>query len=209
MIQVMNKSKMKTKEVRVVTAPVEIREMEDDKPAKVVGYAAMYSRASEDMGFIETIEPGAFVGADTTDVRALINHDQSKILGRTSAGTLTVNIDEVGLRYELELPNTSYARDLAESLRRKDITQSSFAFSDVDDNWEERDGKWFRSITKIRKLYDVSPVTYPAYTDTTVAMRSLEAVQAVNEEEEEASETPDDQLRETHLRLRLASKRYR
>lgn len=164
----------KNKEIRVLTQPIEVR-AEDDKPVKISGYAAVYSRESGDLGFIEVIEPGAFEGADTTDIRALINHDEGKILGRTSAGTLTVNIDEVGLRYELELPNTTYGRDLAESMKRGDITQSSFAFSDVDDTWEERDGKWFRSITKIRMLYDVSPVTYPAYNDTTVALRGMNA----------------------------------
>jgi len=178
-------------ERRVFSSPIEVRETGEGESRKIVGYAAVYSRQSEDLGFIETIEPGAFDGADTTDVRALINHDADKILGRTSSGTLIVNIDENGLRYQLDAPDTTYANDLLVSMKRGDITQSSFAFAGVEDIWEERDGKTYRTIKKIRTVYDVSPVTYPAYPDASVALRSLEQFKEENKPTPQLAEDKD------------------
>jgi hypothetical protein len=91
-------------------------------------------------------------------------------------------------------------------MKRGDITQSSFAFSEVEDTWEERGNQWHRSITKIKRLHDVSPVTYPAYTDTSVALRSMEEFKKAQEPEAPEGKEETEEL---NLRLLLASKRYR
>jgi len=123
------------------------------------------------------IQPGAFAAALTrSDVRALFNHDPNLILGRTTSGTLRVFEDEHGLVYEIDPPDTQAARDLQESLRRGDVSQSSFGFTVRADKWlpasDEREYP-LRIITEIDELYDVSPVTYPAYPATSAAVRQM------------------------------------
>ena len=151
----------------------------DDGKEMVVGHASMYNTRSEYMGFYETIEEGAFTDEliNSSDVRALINHDQNLILARNTSGTLKLEADAQGLRYEFEMPETSYGKDLAVSMKRGDITQSSFAFTVEEDDWSTDDnGNDLRTIKKIKRLYDVSPVTYPAYQDAndlTIAQRGL------------------------------------
>mgnify|MGYP003665617526 FL=1 len=160
---------------------IETRIDSDDKGVEIiVGHASLYDSRSENLGgFFEYIERGAFTPdlIDKSDVRALINHDQNLILARTTSGTLKLEADEMGLRYEFENPQTSYAKDLAISMRRGDVTQSSFAFTVGEDEWStDNDGNNIRTIKKINRLYDVSPVTYPAYADTndlTIAKRGL------------------------------------
>lgn len=154
-------------------------ERRDGQLAKIIGHAAVFNQLSEDMGgWREQISPGAFaeaIGRD--DVRALINHDPNLVLGRNRAGTLTLSEDDQGLLTEITPPDTSYARDLIISMERGDINQMSFGFS-VSPNgatWgETTDGIYVRTITQCN-LYDVSPVTFPAYTHTDVALRSFNA----------------------------------
>jgi len=165
-------------ERRFLTQPVELR-AEDGKPAVVRGYAAKFNSLSEDLGgFVEMIMPGAFDDVLGDDVRALFNHDANFILARSRAGkgTLRLFIDETGLGYEFEAPDTQAGRDLLVSLRRGDVDQSSFAFrvAKDGDKWVEENGVVTRTIKKVSRLYDVSPVTYPAYADTAVAVRGLE-----------------------------------
>ncbi|MFF3062630.1 HK97 family phage prohead protease [Streptomyces sp. NPDC057909] len=135
----------------------------------VTGYAAKFNTRSQDLGgFVETIAPGAFTRAleESHDVRALINHDPNLVLGRTTAGTLRLTQDDIGLRYEVDLPNTTAAKDLTESLKRKDISQSSFSFRAIREDWSyDTDGRELRTLQDL-ELCDVSPVTYPAYLDT-------------------------------------------
>lgn len=152
-------------------------ERRDGEPSKIVGHAAVFNSLSEDLGgFRETILPGAFADAiGRDDVRALINHDSNLILGRNRAGTLTLSEDERGLLVEITPPDTSYARDLMVSMERGDINQMSFGFSVAPGgaSWgETTDGVYVRTLSKCN-LFDVSPVTYPAYTQTDVALRSL------------------------------------
>lgn len=170
----------------MLTHPLEVRTAEENKQTKVVGYAAKFNQWSNDLGgFIERIAPTAFDKADLSDVRGLIDHDSSRILGRTTAGTLHLSVDEIGLRYEIDMPNTSYANDLVESMSRGDINQSSFAFCVNYDNpeaeeWRYNDqtGTYERTINEFSAIYDVSPVTYPAYssTESIVSQRSLDIV---------------------------------
>lgn len=176
---------MEQKEIRVFNS--EMR-MEGEESRKVVGYAAVFNSDSEEMwGFKERIAPGAFDDAiSVSDVRALFNHDPNMLLARTSSGTLTLSVDERGLRYEFEAPNTTAGNDLLEMLKRGDVSQSSFAFTVKDEKWDEvKDEMPIRTITKVKRLYDVSLVTYPAYPDTTAAKRSLDQWRKDHEEEKE------------------------
>jgi uncharacterized protein len=156
----------------------EVRAVKGEEKTVVRGYAAVYDSLSENLGgFREMIAPGAFDSVLEDDVRALLNHDSNKILGRNKAGTLRLGVDEKGLWYEYDSPDTSYARDLLVSLERGDVDQSSFQFTVEDDEWkEDEEQRYVRTIKKVRRLYDVSPVTYPAYPDATVALRSLENI---------------------------------
>ena len=141
----------------------------DDGPAQLVAYAARFDRESVDMGFIETIRPGAFTNAlKVSDIRGLKNHNPDLLLGRVTAGTMTVGEDERGLKYDIALPDTTTGNDTAEEIRRGDITGSSFSFrlADDGDQWEERDGKYYRTITDFAQVFDVGPVTFPAYPAT-------------------------------------------
>ena len=122
---------------------------------------------SEDLGgFREVIKRGAFDSVLTNDVRAYFNHDPNYILGRTGAGTLKLSTTEKGLRYVLDVPDTSAGRDLVVSMQRGDITQSSFAFQVEKDSWHTDSSLGeIRTIESVKRLYDVSPVSLPAYPD--------------------------------------------
>jgi hypothetical protein len=166
-------------------ADAELRVVEDMVGTKLVGYAAKYEKWSEDLadwcgGFREKIRAGAFDAVIATDdVRCLKNHDSNLLLGRTSSGTMRLSSDAVGLRFEVDLPDTGAGHDTAEEIRRGDISGCSFAFRVETEEWKDvEDGRSERTIIKIKNLYDVGPVTYPAYPDTDVAVRSLEDYRA-------------------------------
>uniref|UniRef100_A0A6M3IHK1 Putative peptidase n=1 Tax=viral metagenome TaxID=1070528 RepID=A0A6M3IHK1_9ZZZZ len=165
----------------------ELRTIRDEgQRPKISGYAAVFNMLSEDLGgFREKIDPGAFkksLGA--SDTRMLWNHDSNYVLGRKSAGTLKLKEDEHGLKIENIPPDTQWARDLLVSIERGDVTQMSFGFRIEEDKWEEKEGKeTIRTLVSISDLMDVSPVTYPAYPDTEVALRSLDEWRAQNDPE--------------------------
>lgn len=165
-------------ETRVTNRKVEVRNVgPDDKPT-IVGYGAVFETKSENLGgFTEIIERGAFDDVMDDDVRALFNHDNNIILGRRASGTLSLSIDDIGLRYEIDPPDTQLIRDMVLTpINRGDVTQSSFGFYVGEDTWEEdRDGTVTRTIIKVEELLDVSPVTFAAYPDTDVALRKLTA----------------------------------
>lgn len=144
---------------------------------RIRGHAAVFNTLSEDLGgFREIVAPGAFSDViRTDDVRALLNHDANLILGRNRAKpepTLVLEEDATGLRMDIATPDTSYARDLVTSMRRGDVSQSSFQFSTLDDKWETRDGMMVRTLLKVRRLWDVSPVTFPAYPEADSGVRT-------------------------------------
>lgn len=191
-------------ERRFTAGAVELRQAGEGDGAvrKVHGYAAMFGKRSSNLGsdtvqFFEIIEPGAFTDVLLDDVRALFNHDANLILARSKAGagSLTLGQDATGLWYEFEAPDTQAGRDLMVSLTRGDIDQSSFAFTltPEGEKWEEvREGDQtiiLRTIKKVSRLYDVSPVTYPAYPDATAALRSLEQFKAQPQTPEPKPET--------------------
>lgn len=156
-----------------------IKRAKGDNSRKVEGYAAVFESPSEPLGgsgkFTEVIARGAFDNADMKDVRALLNHDMNVVYARTKSKTLVLRVDDVGLKYEFDAPNNPNGDNLLESLERGDIDQSSFAFFVDGDKWEEfPDGSVKRTITSIKHVQDVSPVTFPAYEQTTAVKRSLE-----------------------------------
>jgi len=140
-----------------------------------------------DMGnFDEEIDEEAFDEADFSEAAALFNHDQNIVLGRVKNKTLKIERQGKFLVYTFNPPDTMAANDVATLIKRGDIYQSSFAFSlkENGDSWEMRDGRWKRMIKKIDKVYDVSPVTYPANPNTSVASRSMERHIQQNEKAE-------------------------
>jgi HK97 family phage prohead protease len=190
---------IKTTELRVVRAV-------DGKPQAIEGYAAVFDEWSQDLGwFREKIAPGAFDKAlKTSDVRCLFNHNSDFIpLGRTKSKTLELKPDKKGLWFRDALPDAQFAYDLAASIERGDIDGCSFAFTTEKDSWvySEDGGRDERTILEVRELFDVGPVVYPAYTQTSVsardlevAKRSLEAWKASGQPAEE--NTPEPEKRE-------------
>lgn len=141
---------------------------------RITGYAAVFDQPSLDLGgFREVIHPGAFRNslASGADVRALINHDPSLVIGRIKSGTLEVAEDPIGLRIAIRVPDTAAARDLLVSMDRGDVDQMSFAFDAVRDRWDRDDGGPVRHLLEAR-LHDVSVVTFPAYPQTSAEARA-------------------------------------
>jgi HK97 family phage prohead protease len=158
----------------------------------IVGYAAKFGVTSLDLGkFTERIAPSAFGLVSerrgrrkTLETRALFNHNADMPLAKYP-GTLKLSVDDVGLRYEFPVPDTSYGRDLAANIRDGIVTGSSFSFTVPKDgeSWSVEDGKSVRTVTRVDSLIDVGPVTYPAYpdTDARVAKRSYDHFRKSNE----------------------------
>lgn len=212
----------KTTEMRVVRAK--------DEAPKIVGHAAVFDSPTQIgsgfWGFMETVKPGAFTKSiKEDDIRGLFNHDPNIVLGRNTAGTLKLWEDETGLGYEITPPETTWANDLLESIDRGDVSGSSFGFEVMSQQWTEHpdddDKMDERDLTEL-KLWDVSPVTFPAYPDTDVAKRHhqefrdslaarasetrgeappAEEVPPAEEASEESKGTSTEQLRKK-LRLR-------
>lgn len=189
---VMQDVQMSEREIRTLHMG-EIRADEENR--KITGYAAVFDSMSGNLGgFRERIERGAFSKAlPTSDVRALINHDSNYVLGRAKAGTLRMIEDERGLKIEIDPPATQAANDLLVSINRGDIDQMSFAFRLGKDSWEERNGESIRTIHEFDEIYDVSVVTYPAYEETSVALRSMDAWKQQTQSKEERQDKSVDE----------------
>lgn len=165
------------KEIRAEITPPEVRKSSEESDSKkIVGYAVRWDQLSNPMwGFQEKFERGAFANSlsNKTDVYAAWNHDPAEILGR-SPSTLTLVEDDIGLRYEIDPP--SWASKYVESIQRGDVNGSSFIFRPVTQKWDESNPDMaIRTITEA-VLYEVSPVTTPAYPTSSVGMRSAENV---------------------------------
>src|SRR5882757_2876454 len=158
---------LKIQELRVVTS--------DDGVRRISGYAALYNSRSVDFGgWSEIISPSAFTATlqAMPDVLALRDHDPVILLGRTTSGTLTLTEDTVGLKFDVTLPDTTQAKDLAESLSRGDIDSCSFGFTTDNDVWtEDSEGNTVRTLLAVT-LYEISIVSFPAYPDTSASLRS-------------------------------------
>jgi HK97 family phage prohead protease len=177
---------------------VESRSEDDGSEREwVIGYAAKFGVLSLDLGdFVERLDPGAFGIVSERrgrkkplETRALWNHDPNYPLARYP-GTLRMTVDEVGLRYEFPVPDTTYGRDIASNIRAGIVKGSSFSFTvpSGGDSWAVEDGRSVRTIQKIDTLLDVGPVTFPAYpdADVTVAQRSFDHFRQERRQHEEA-----------------------
>ena len=165
-----------TLERRMTSGEVEVRK--HDGKDVIEGHAAVFDRLSQNLGgFVERVNRGAFKKTITeADVRALMNHDENYVLGRNKSGTLELSEDNSGLYYRISPPDTTYARDLLVVMERGDITQSSFAFYTVEDDWGTTDQDFpLRDLREV-KLVDVSPVTYPAYLDADSGVSRMSAL---------------------------------
>jgi Escherichia/Staphylococcus phage prohead protease len=162
--------------------------------AKIAGHAAVSNSLSEELwGFREKIAPGAFKDAlAKSDIRALLNHDPNFVLGRTKNGTLRAWEDQTGLAVEIDPPSTQWASDLLVSIDRGDISQMSFAFRVGEESWETVDGIDVRTILTFDEIFDVSPVTYPAYPETDVSIRLMRFLIDGPAQPNGGSEVPQD-----------------
>ena len=177
------------------------------------GYAAVFNSESKDLGgFTEMISPTAFEGViERSDVFAVLDHDRNKVLARSKMGkgSLELNIDEKGLQFRFESPNTTLGNDVLSMVKRGDLTDASFCFTVEDESWQKReDGSYLRTINKIGDLFDVAICYNGAYPEsyTEVALRSLDkfkeelrAAECVEEEDsDDVDETNDETTEETN-----------
>lgn len=163
--------KMKKSERRVYASSVETRAEGDGRT--LIGYAATFDSRSNPLPFVETIQRGAFKKtlSENPDVRFLINHDGLP-LARTTNGTLRLSEDDIGLRFEADLPDTQEARDLWTSIDRKDVDEMSFSFRTIRDKWSANRSE--RSLIEVSLADgDISAVTFPAYNQTSIEARAL------------------------------------
>ena len=188
------------KNIEVRSFNVEFRN--DPENRHIEGYGSVFNKRSVDLGgFTEIIATGAFDGViEESDVKAYLDHNPDRGMlarSRNGEGSLTLSVDEEGLKYAFDAPKTALGDEVIEGLVRGDYSQSSFAFTVADEVWsKEEDGTYLRTITKINRLYDVSIVADPAYPDTSVAMRSLDAFKEneVRQEEVKTEETPVEEV---------------
>ncbi len=175
---------MENKENQIERRTITLKELRvvDELPTSNVepvieGYASVFDSWSEELGgefpFRERVVKGAFEESiQRDDIRALFNHDPNYVLGRNTSNTLSLEEDEKGLRVRITPPQTQWAKDLLVSIKRGDITQMSFGFTVILDRWSYEDNIDIRELLKV-KLYDVSPVTFPAYSQTECGIRTI------------------------------------
>lgn len=189
---------------------IEVRDAQGGKGRMLVGYAARFNVEAIIGGYMrEKIRPGAFREVlKTADCRCLAQHDDALVLGRAKAGTLRLTEDDVGLRYECDLPDTQAGRDMAVTVARGDISGSSFQFAVGEQLWNFSDDPAqldSREIIRVSQLWDVGPVTFPAYDEADVAVRSVETGKRARDEARAAWDLELARDRDLGLRIRLAS----
>lgn len=163
-------------ERRTYVAELSLQTRQEDQKQRIIGHAAVFDVVAGNGWFREKVAPGAFKNSiEKDDVRALFNHDPNFVLGRNKAGTLIMREDDKGLLVEIDPPDTQIARDLKVSIERGDITQMSFGFEILKEEREQGEGKEPDLFTlREVKLWDVSPVTFPFYSETDVSVHSRE-----------------------------------
>jgi len=211
----MNKKEYKSDgkpERRAIIIPVTLEKREaEENSRKISGYAAVFEQKTKiGTWYEEQIARGAFDECDFSRCVLNFNHDDNILLGRVSSGTLKIEVDEKGLRFECELPDTTTANDILTLIRRGDIEGCSFAFVVRESSWEwlsDEDPAQLdqRTIMKISEVFDVSVVTHPAYEQTSVDARSAEAAREQHREElrkEEEEKEKEKAEAESQSRLR-------
>jgi HK97 family phage prohead protease len=225
----------KSQEQRRTNSDLETRHiLHEETRAKVVnaesrtirGYGIVFNKESVDLRaggrvFREVIRPEAMQGIDMSRMLAMHNHDSNRLIGNAASGTMRTGVDATGVWYEVDLPDSPTGQDVFVSVQRGDTQGSSFQFTIAPDGerWSMRGGKAFREVTKFGGVYEMGPVSEPAYPDTSIGARSLEAMEAA-EKEERAMEDKDWSvgnsaffiqqvnwtMEETHWRLRNLDK---
>lgn len=186
---------------------IEVRDMGDGKKM-IRGYAAVFYNGSPDTEYrlwdnvVERVDRAAFnrAVAENQDVRALFNHDPNQVLGRTSAGTCKLFIDEEGLGYEIVPDDTTVSRDVQRYCARGDVDGSSFSFAVQSQNWTEERGLTVRTLLDV-DLADVGPVTFPAYTGTTSGYRAVGDLREVRDSLEAWKKQRDQEAAELAAEL--------
>lgn len=195
---------IKDAERRLFTSPVEVRAR--DGSEYFTGRAVVFNSRTDLGWFSEEIKAGAFSEVMKDDVRALFNHDPDVVLGRTKSGTMTVKVSDEGVDYEVKYnpADPDHVR-VMEKVKRGDVSQSSFAFTVKEAKWETKEGKDHRVITKLERWYDVAPVTYPAYQDTSVGKRSLDSIKKEHESEVQKQNERAAKLRQIKMEIDLVT----
>jgi len=160
-----------------------------DEKRTLVGYAAVFNSDADIGGWwVETLAPGAFAETLSADIRALVDHNPGRVIGRNKSGTLRLAEDDKGLRVEIDVPDTTDGNDLWELVGRGDISGMSFGFRVTKQVWDETVEPPRRTIQAV-DLMEVSAVAWPAYDDTEIGKRSLQEWRSTHEQ-------PDDMRRE-------------
>lgn len=183
MSDIEKRGQMPENEVRFVTTePLKIVKRdkhdpdEDEDLGRIEGRAVIFDTFTDLGWFKEKINRNAFDGVDLSNVVGTFNHNFDNVLGKTSKSTMRLSIDDRGLNYSIDIPNTTIGRDLAENVNNGNVDGASFMFSIKEQIWTDREGDIDeREITKIDRLFELGPVTMPAYPDTTAAKRSHDA----------------------------------
>lgn len=179
----------------------ELRAVTEEDENTIEGYAAVFNSRSGNLGgFYEVISNGAFAKTlkEKPDIRALWNHDSNYVLGRTTNESLSLEEDEKGLKVRITPPDTSWAKDLMTSIQRGDVNQMSFQFRVVKDDWSIDDGEPLRELREV-ELFEVSPVSFPAYESTSVSVRSyLEAIGENKERIQEIEQVVEEPVQADH-----------
>ena len=179
---------------------LECRDAQEDSPRIISGYAAVFNQWAE-IGrywrYKEQILSTAFDGCDYSKCVACFNHNTDNILARFSSGTLKLEVDATGLKFEFEVPNTTVGNDMYELVKRGDISQCSFAFVVEEDTWKYMEDTELdeRTINKISELWDVSLVTYPAYEGTSVDARSAEEESLLERKKQHLAKIHSDKIK--------------
>lgn len=189
------------KEVRY--SPIVFRNLEEDS-RRLEGRAIVFDSYSNNLGFYEKINRSAVTQEliNNSDIIFTFNHDPNQLLARyrNGGGSLDVELREDGVYFSFDIPNTTLGNDIYELIKRGDISNCSFCFSISDEKdsqkWEKREGKMYREIMKIGGLYDLSAVTYPAYSDTDINARSIEARNIAEEELDKILKEAEEKMKE-------------
>ncbi len=199
------------RETRHYGGSIQLRAAADAAVRTIAGHAAVFDQLSEDLGgWRERIAPGAFARAiQRDDVRALWNHNPLYVLGRTAARTLRLSEDDHGLAVEVDPPSgVSWVADLLRSIERGDISQMSFGFRTILDEWSLDGPLPVRTLREV-ELFDVSPVTYPAYPQTDVAVRMSEWIAELRAEAGRVATPPAGVAAAARARLAALRRRQR
>lgn len=202
-------------ERRTIVSPETRARVTNEETRTIRGYGIVFNKESVDLRangrvFREVIRPEAVRGVSMDNILSMHNHRSERLLGTTASGTMRTGVDSVGVWYEVDLPNAPTGHDVLESVRRGDTPGSSFQFDirSDGDKWSMKDGRAFREVLQFNGVYEMGPVSEPAYPDTSISARSLEALEALETPEivpETIDETNADSDAEEAFQMLLTS----